>query len=273
MIGKLVRRLRMMCLLVSTTVAFGQSTAKPAPAAETTSGATAGQSASEAQTANSPKDSATQDLPDNPQPAQGSGRSENTLRGLPRQLLDDQIGMWSSAVRFRLSDATWLVPAGGFAAALFATDGSLSRHLSNNPNTLLRDRHISDYGTYSMVGGAGGIYLLGIMTQNEHQRETGFLSGEATIDGLAVVEALKYATGRQRPFQGDGDGKFWKAGTSFPSEHAEISWAIASMFAHEYPSPFVKFLAYAAATTISATRVTAKQHFPRTCLWALRSDT
>ncbi len=262
MIGKLVRRLRMMCLLVSTTVAFGQSTAKPASVAETASGPVAVRSTSGAPSADPPQDSAKPDLPGNPQPVEGSGHSENTLLGLPRQLLHDQIGMWTSPARFKLSDATWLVPAGGFAAALFATDSSVSRHLSNNPDTLLRDRHISDYGTYSMVGGAGGIYLLGLMTQNEHQRETGFLSGEATIDGLAVVEALKYATGRQRPFQGNGNGNFWKAGTSFPSEHAEISWAIASMFAHEYPSPFVKFLAYAAATTISATRVTAKQHFP-----------
>jgi membrane-associated phospholipid phosphatase len=252
----------MMCLLVSTAVAFGQSTPHPPPVTGTTSGTGAGQSATDAQTADSPKDSATQDLPDNPKPSQGSGPAENPLLGLPRQLLHDQIGMWTSPARFKLSDATWLVPAGGFAAALFATDGSVSRHLSDKTSTLNTYRHVSDYGTYSMVGGAGGIYLLGLMSQNEHERETGLLSGEATIDGLAVVEALKYATGRQRPFQDNGNGKFWKAGTSFPSEHAEISWVIAGMFAHEYPSPFIKFLAYGAATAISATRVTAKQHFP-----------
>jgi hypothetical protein len=259
-IRKLVRRLRMMCLLVSTAVALGQST--PKPTAETSDGTVAGQSTSGAQPADSSKVSAAQDLPDNPQPAQGSAHSESSLLGLPRQLLHDQIGMWTSPARFKLSDATWLVPAGGFAAALFATDSSVSRHLSNATNTLNTYRHVSDYGTYSMVGGAGGIYLLGLVSQNEHERETGFLSGEATIDGLAVVEALKYATGRQRPFQDSGNGKFWKGGTSFPSEHAEISWAIAGMFAHEYPSPFIKFLAYGAATAISATRVTAKQHFP-----------
>ena len=57
-------------------------------------------------------------------------------------------------------------------------------------------------------------------------------------------------------------GHFCGGGTSFPSEHAAISWAMAGTFAHEYPSPFVKFLAYGAATLISASRVTAKQHFP-----------
>jgi membrane-associated phospholipid phosphatase len=261
-IGNLVRRLRMMCLLVSTAVAFGQSTPKPAPMADTTNATAAGQSASETQTADSPKDSATQDLPDNPQPAEGSSQSESTLLGLPRQLLHDQIGMWTSPARFKLSDATWLVPAGGFAAALFATDSDVSKHLSNDPNTLLRYRHISDYGMYSMVGGGAGIYLLGLVSQNEHERETGLLSGESVIDGLAVVEALKYAAGRQRPFQGNGNGSFRGGGTSFPSEHAEISWAIAGMFAHEYPSPFMKVLSYGAATLISASRITGKEHFP-----------
>ena len=257
---KLVRGLGMMCLLGSTAVGFGQIISKPVPMDSGAAAPEAGQSMSASEGASQSAD--TGDLPDNPQPAQGSGHSENTVLGLPRQLLHDQIGMWTSPARFKLSDATWLVPAGGFAAALFATDSSVSRHLSNNPSTLNTYRHVSDYGTYSMVGGAAGIYLLGLTSQNAHQRETGLLSGESTIDGLAVVELLKYATGRQRPSQDNGDGKFFKGGTSFPSEHAEISWAIAGMFAHEYPSPFLKFLAYGAATAISATRITAKQHFP-----------
>ncbi len=257
---------RMMCFLASTAVAFGQS--GPLPPASTPPASTDGGSAASAaqnssqskiadagDAAGSPQDNP----PENPQPA---GRAENKVMTLPWQLWHDQVGMWTSPARLKLSDATWLVPAGGFTAALFATDSDVSRHLSNDPNTLLRYRHISDYGMYSMVGASAGIYLLGLTTQDEHQRETGFLSGESAIDGLVVVEALKYATRRQRPFQGDGTGPFWHGGTSFPSEHAAISWAVAGTFAHEYPSPFVKFLAYGAATLISASRVTAKQHFP-----------
>ncbi|MGB7130630.1 MAG: capsule assembly Wzi family protein [Candidatus Sulfotelmatobacter sp.] len=252
----------MTCLLASTAVGWAQSRPKPAAAADLAGAGPVQEGPDAGRGSDSQQPADAGNLPDNPQPAPGPGHSENTLLGLPRQLMHDQIGMWTSPARFKLSDATWLVPAGGFAAALLATDSSVSRHLSNNPNTLNTYRHVSDYGTYSMVGGAAGVYLLGVMSQDPHQRETGFLSGEAAIDGLAVVEALKYATGRQRPFQDSGDGKFLKGGTSFPSEHAEISWAIAGIFAHEYPSPFMKFLAYGAATAISATRVTAKQHFP-----------
>ena len=252
-----LRSVRMTCLLASTAVALGQSAPLATPAPNT------GSSAPAAQTDNQNKTAGADDAPDNPQPADHpENKPENTVRTLPWQLMHDQIGMWTSPRRLKLSDATWLVPTGGFAAALFATDSDFSRHLSNDPNTLLRYKHISDYGAYSMVGGAGALYLLGLTTQNEHERESGLLSGESAIDSLIVVEALKYATGRQRPYQGNGTGPFRSGGTSFPSEHSAVSWSIAGTIAHEYPSPFVKFLAYGAATLISVSRITAKEHFP-----------
>lgn len=240
-------------LLASTAAGFGQS-ASPLPSPERGPNS----SSPVAQLPASKTESDKGSVPENPQPSD----TQNKVLTLPRQLVRDQIGMWTSPAKARLSDATWLVPLGGFTAALLATDSDMSRHLSNAPNTLLRFRHVSDYGVYSMAGGAGGIYLLGLMTNNEHQRETGFLSGESAIDSLVVIEALKYATRRQRPFQDNASGQFWHGGTSFPSEHAAAAWAIAGTMAHEYPSPFVKFLSYGAATVISASRINAKQHFP-----------
>ena len=196
-------------------------------------------------------------VPDNPQPH----ATENSLRGLPAQLFHDQVGLWTSPARARISDATWLVPIGGVTAGLFATDSDFSRHLSNDPSTQLRYRHLSDYSVYSMIGGAGGMYFLGLATHNEHQRETGFLSGEATLDSVAIVEAIKLATQRQRPFQANGTGPFWKGGSSFPSEHSVVAWSIAGVFAHEYPSPLMRFLSYGLATAVSVSRVQAKEHF------------
>ena len=199
-------------------------------------------------------------LPD--APSAEDPRKENKLSNLPSALIRDQFGMWTSPARARMSDATWLIPLGGFAAALFATDSDVSRHLSDAPSTLLRYKHISDYGAYSMAGGAAGLYLLGLTTHNDHERESGFLSGEAAIDALAMVEAIKYASGRERPYLDNANGRFFKGGASFPSEHAAGAFAIAGIMAHEYPSPFMKFLSYGLATVVSATRVNAKEHFP-----------
>ena len=241
-----------MCFVVLTTRAFGQSASLEQ--SETVSASTL----SSEQRSEDPQGSETGDVAKQSQ----YDESENKIVTLPRQLLHDQIKMWSSPARVRLPDATWLIPLGGFTAALLATDTDVSRHLSNDPKTILRYRHISDYGLYSMIAGGAGMYALGRITRNEHQREAGFLSGEAAVDGLVMAEALKYAFGRERPIQDAAKGRFLNGGTSFPSEHAAGSWAIAGIIAHEYPSPFMKFLSYGTATVISASRINAKQHFP-----------
>src|SRR5215472_6183696 len=55
---------------------------------------------------------------------------ENTWGRAPKHFLLDQKAMWTSPAHIRLPEATWLVPLGGFAAGLFATDTDASRHLN-----------------------------------------------------------------------------------------------------------------------------------------------
>jgi membrane-associated phospholipid phosphatase len=245
----------MACVLAGTAIAMGQATvvkerATKKSSYEENSGSQDGASAG----------AVPAELPD--APAAEDPRKENKVISFPGSLLHDQLGMWTSPTRVGVSDATWLVPLGGLAAGLFATDTEVSRHISTSPSTLLRYKHISDYGAYSMAGGAAGLYMLGLATHNDHQRESGLLSGEAAIDALAAVEAIKYASGRERPYLDNANGKFLKGRASFPSEHSAGAWAIAGIMAHEYPSPFMKFISYGLASLVTATRVNAKQHFP-----------
>jgi membrane-associated phospholipid phosphatase len=188
---------------------------------------------------------------------------DNSL-GLPllRHVVLDQKAMWTSPSRVRFDDTVWLVPFAGFAAGLFATDRETSSHLSNNPSTLSRYNNFSNYGLAALVGGSGAFYLWGRFTHDDHKREAGLLSGEAALDALSMVTAVQYAMGRERPLDGNHAGNFFSGGTSFPSDHAAIAWSIASVMAHEYPRPWMKLLAYGAATAITVSRVYAKQHYP-----------
>jgi len=193
---------------------------------------------------------------------QSNDQHVNSFRTAPKHFLLDQKAMWTSPAHIRFPDATWLVPLGGFTAGLFATDTDVSRHLNNAPNTLNRYRKFSNYGVGAMIGAAGGAYVLGLATHNPHERETGFLSGEAAVDSVVAAEALKYAFQRERPFNDNANGKFWNSGDSFPSVHAAAAWSIASVVAHEYPGVLPKVAAYGLATAVSAARVTGKEHFP-----------
>ena len=174
----------------------------------------------------------------------------------------DQKHIWTSPAHIRLADATWLVPLAGVTAGLFVTDQQYSASLSKNPTTISHYNTISNVGIASLAGASAGMYLMSFPTHNEHWRETGFLAGEAAIDALIPIEAMKYSFGRERPYQGNGSGAFLSGGTSFPSEHAAAAWAIAGVIAHEYPGTFPKLISYGLASAVSFARVHGRQHFP-----------
>lgn len=184
--------------------------------------------------------------------------------GMPfvKNLFSDQKAIWASPFRLRWADGSWLFPLTAVTGGFFATDRAAPPALSSNPNTLSHYRNFSNYGVYSLVGAGGGLYLWSKFSRDDHQRETGMLAGEAAINSFAVDTAFKYSFGRERPNQGQGQGKFFQHGVSFPSDHSAVAWSIASVFAHEYPGPLTKILVYGAATAVSASRVGAKEHFP-----------
>jgi Capsule assembly protein Wzi/PAP2 superfamily len=195
-----------------------------------------------------------------------SAKREQNENSLGLRLIEniekDQIAMWTSPLRLQLSDTEWLVPFGLMTGGLLATDTEFSKHLSNSPSRLKDSANFSNYGLYSMAGLAGGFYLWGRMTHDEHKRETGILVGEAAADSLAATTALEYTFGRQGPLTNDYRGNFFQGGSSMPSDHAAIAWSIASVVAHEYPGPLTSVLAYGMASAVSMSRLTAKQHFP-----------
>jgi membrane-associated phospholipid phosphatase len=188
--------------------------------------------------------------------------SRTAFSGHVTDFFQDQKHLWTSPVRTRLSDATWLVPLGGLAAGLFVTDRQYSASLSHSPATLSHYKTVSNVGVASLVGAGAGLYLLSFPTHNEHWRETGFLAGEAALNSLLITETMKYSFRRERPYQGNGNGSFFSGGTSFPSEHAAAAWSIAGVIAHEYPGTLPKLFAYGMASAVSFSRVHGQQHFP-----------
>jgi Capsule assembly protein Wzi/PAP2 superfamily len=220
---------------------------------------------SSASTASTPGDTTKESSSyDKPVKKDADATVDNTTLGLHilKNLAQDQEKIWTTPARLQVSDAQWLIPFGLVTAGLFATDTEFSKHLSDSPTRLKYSADFSNYGIGGMAGLAGGIYLWGQFTHDDHKRETGILAAEAAIDSTAVAYALEYSLGRERPLQNDYQGNFWSGGASFPSEHAAVAWSIASVIAHEYPGPLTDVLAYGMASAISASRVTAKQHFP-----------
>src|SRR5262249_35799906 len=85
---------------------------------------------------------------------------------------------------------------------------------------------------------------------------------EALVQSAVVVQALKLASGRERPDTSESEGKFWQSGTSFPSGHSAAIWTLATTLSGEYPNnQWLKWGSYALATTVAVSRVTGEKHF------------
>ena len=175
-----------------------------------------------------------------------------------KRFAGDQGAIWTSPLRLHRSDGLGALPALAAMGAFLASDTWFSKQVPTSQ--VARSRTLSNYGVYSLAGAAGGMFMFGKIRHNDHAAETGFLAAEAAVNTFTVDYALKSIFDRQRP--GTGAGHFWSGGSSFPSEHAAVSWAVAGVIAHEYPGRVTKLLTYGLASAVTVSRVTGEEHFP-----------
>ena len=160
--------------------------------------------------------------------------------------------------------------------ALLFTDEPVQRQALKFRNTNSGAVRASNYitntgGAYEMITLATlGAY--GYIFKNEKVRTTTLLATQAYITGTAIETVVKYLTGRTRPSyyhtgieaEPSFKGPFSKnsANGSFPSGHATVAFAAATVYAMEYKKTiWVPILAYTAATLISASRITENKHW------------
>jgi membrane-associated phospholipid phosphatase len=183
------------------------------------------------------------------------------LQSLPRNLFLDQKNFWSTPFHMTQREWQWTVPLAFVGAGLLASDTAIEKHVTTSTTTASHAVTFSNAGVAALAGVGAGLFLLGEAGHDDQQRETGILSGEAAMDAFLETTVFKYTLGRERPFVGDGRGRFFQGGDSFPSDHSAVSWAIASVIAHEYPGPLTQLLVYGLAGGVSAARVAGRKHF------------
>lgn len=193
-----------------------------------------------------------------------------TWRPFVRHIGQDQKSLWLSPFRAGRKEAKWWLLFGTATGGLIASDKWTSKQLPNTPDQIAVSRAASRFGAaYTVAPGVLAFYAIGAARGDERMRETGLIGAEALANAVLVNAALKVATWRERPLEGDGDGRFWKgsgrlwnSGASFPSGHATQIWAVASVVAHEYPRPrIVPVAAYGVASMVMASRFTQRRHF------------
>lgn len=183
------------------------------------------------------------------------------IKSLPKNLFVDQKDFWTAPLHFTGKQWEWVAPSLVIGGLLIKADNNIEKHVPSSTNTVSLASTTSNVGVAALAASGAGLFLLGHIQSDDQKRETGILAGEAAIGALVDTEIFKYAAGRERPFTGSGTGRFFVGGDSFPSEHSSVSWAIASVIAHEYPGPLTQILAYGTAGGVSAARWAGQKHF------------
>lgn len=111
---------------------------------------------------------------------------------------------------------------------------------------------------------AGGMLAGGLIAKDPKLRDTGRDAIEAALFAGLLTEILKPVFGRERPNQSDGQTVFHGFTTrykSFPSGHATVAWAVASVVAMRTEGWIVPTIAYTLATMVAFDRVNDEKHF------------
>lgn len=188
---------------------------------------------------------------------------------MPKYVLQDQKAIWTSPFHTSKRNAKYWAIFGGATAALIATDKWTAKDLPNTGSQISAGTWGSKVGAaYSLIPMTAAFYFIGSAAHNDRFRETGLLSFEALIDTTIVETVLKAATQRERPLEGSGNGAFWSGkgsvwNASFPSGHAINTWALVSVWAHQYRhTKIVPIIAYSLGAVVVGARLAARRHFP-----------
>ena len=188
-------------------------------------------------------------------------------RPLVRRFLHDEYRMWTAPFRSSNYDSHSMkkygVPLLVISAGAIATDRKTAELLPNTPDQEIWSGRVSQVGTsYTLAGFAGTMFLIGKAKSDNHLREAGSLGLQALAHSHLIARGLKQITQRERPSVDKQRTGFWRGGKSFPSGHASNSFAVATVFAYEYRHHIaIPIAAYSVATLVSASRVSARQHW------------
>jgi hypothetical protein len=154
---------------------------------------------------------------------------------------------------------------GFIVATSFTLDEFVRKEIRQNHSEAL-------YSSFDIMNNAGRLefstivpllYCGGLILKDEKLKRTSCISLESLILAGATTSALKYTTGRARPYNNKGafffdpfPANFNNDFLSLPSGHSAVAWSVITPYAEEYS----RWL-YIIPVSVSAARIYKDQHW------------
>lgn len=114
---------------------------------------------------------------------------------------------------------------------------------------------------------AGALYTIGLLARESELRKTGRMLIQSLVYSGTVTMALRYATGRHRPFSSSGNqyefSWFNSAGDtqSFPSGHTVVAFATSTILAEQIDTWWARGILYSFAALTGYARLHYDKHW------------
>ena len=182
---------------------------------------------------------------------------------------DDFVNVLASPKSWKGGDFLSLSVILGAGLLLYSVDQDIQQWAQDH-------RSSSSEGIFKTIGHLGnGVVLIGLMTalyvsgevsDNNSLRKTALLSLESCLTTGIIVRGLKSVVGRARPWTGESSHSFHPFSTrsrfaSFPSGHASVAFAVATVIADQSKKAYIDILAYSLATMAAFSRVHLDKHW------------
>jgi len=189
------------------------------------------------------------------------GSAESTSEG---GLATDIKLYYTAPLRWSASDWAWFGGALASIAVSHHYDSEVRTHFVNmqNPQTSNNSYDLQDAIPTLVVLGGTWLYA-GWSRDSDGWRETWAMLEAAGLSGV-TAEVFKYAAGRERPDE-TSDPNLWRhGGSSFPSLHATVAFAVGTVLAESGNDDYRwvrRFLGYGVGIGTAYLRLKHNQHW------------
>ena len=182
-------------------------------------------------------------------------------------LLQDTGYVLTAPLHWEKREWLWFGVATVGLAGMTFLDRAFSEIVQRNHNDVTDKvaRNIDPLGAQYSAVVLGGFYLEGALFDNPKARAVAQDGLASTVIASGIISpTLKLVFGRSRHEQSQGPHDFDEFNphyTSFPSGHTTQAFALASVIAAHYESPWVKAAAFGTASLVGYARIQRNKHW------------
>jgi len=170
-------------------------------------------------------------------------------------LLTDVKDYYTAPLHWDLKDWAYFGGAVGLVAASHHYDSQVRTHFIKQGAQAISDKTYDLQDFVPSIAAIGGTWLYSTLVDSGPGHHEAFDMAEAAGLSLTTSYALKFVAGRERPNQTDDPNRWRKGGSSFPSTHASVAFAIGAVLAESGNDDYRivrRFLGYGAVAGFTA---------------------